>query len=154
MIIMSWSPLILYIFTVVVLALPVEGLPVLCVSAAGCEDTYLDNNCHPNVIQRWWSYCLAADSSDRFTAFVVFLLTSGCASACAPFRALCQEHSRLLLGGWRVGGGVRRDTHFFPLLLRGLPLYIRRSELLGSHTAPLCFRNSANKPQPGPLTRE
>ena len=38
-------------------------------------------------------------------------------------RAPCQEHSPLQRGRWE--GGARRDSKIFPLVLRGLRLYIR-----------------------------
>lgn len=88
--------------------------------------------------------------------FIVFICSplpdiSALVSALAP-RVLCQEHSLLQRGRWE--GGARRDSKIFPLVLRGLLLYIRLCGLLGSHTAPMCFRNSANEQQPGPLAKE
>ncbi|KAI9528456.1 hypothetical protein NQZ68_020282 [Dissostichus eleginoides] len=70
-----------------------------------------------------------------FLSNIFFLLVSA--------RTL-QEHFDLRAAGeW--GSGERQSC--FPLLLRGILLYIRHCELLRSPTAPVCFRNTASKQQ-------
>lgn len=68
-----------------------------------------------------------------FTVFRVFLLTSGCSSLCAQYARFAKNITSFTGAGER--GSEGRLGFFFPLVLRGLLLYIRHCELLRSHSS-------------------